>query len=266
MTAFYKSRPLLWRAILALLFAFTYLFVEAHAAPVKKAPKSSKSKPAATYDHSKFDRLLTTAVANGRVDYGKFKDNADFKAYLTGLEGASPSSLGTDEALAFWVNAYNALVIKNVLDNPGMRRPTDVAGFFDKKKFKVAGKMYTLNDIENNVIRKQFKEPLIHFGLVCAARSCPPLLKNAYNGANVRSKLAQNASAYLASQYNRYDAKTNTLTLSKIFEWYKEDFGGDAGLRTFVKKYGTKQMKDGLAASPNATIKYMEYDWTINSR
>jgi len=266
MTAFYKSRPLLWRALLALLFAITYLFVEAHAAPVKTAPKSSKTKQAGTFDHSKFDRLLAAAVANGRVDYSKFKNNADFKAYLASIETASPSSLGNDEALAFWVNAYNALVIKNVLDNPGMRRPTDVQGFFDAKKFKAAGKMLTLNDIENNVIRKQFKEPLIHFGLVCAARSCPPLLSSAYKGSNVKAKLAQNATAYLASQYNRYDAKTNTLTLSKIFEWYKGDFGGDAGIRTFVKKYGTKQMKDGLAASPNATIKYMEYDWAINSK
>jgi hypothetical protein len=219
-----------------------------------------------SFDHSKFNRVLGTAVSNGRVDYAKFRGNADFNAYLASIENARVTSLSTDEQLAFWVNAYNALVIKNVLNNPGMKRPTDVKGFFDAKKFKVAGQMLTLNDIENKVIRPQFKEPLIHFGLVCAARSCPPLLPKAYTGATVRRQLADNARAYLASQYNRYDGTTNTLTLSKIFEWYKEDFGGDAGLRKFAKQYGPRAMKEGLTNSPNAKLAYMEYDWTINSK
>ena len=219
-----------------------------------------------TFDHSKFHRILASSVASGRVDYAKFRGNADFNAYLSSIENARVTSLPADEQLAFWINAYNALVIRNVLDNPGMKRPTDVKGFFDGKKFKAAGRMVTLNDIENKIIRPQFKEPLIHFGLVCAARSCPPLLPKAYTGATVRRLLADNARAYLASQYNGYDRAKNTLTLSKIFEWYKEDFGGDAGIRRFAKEYGTREMKEGLAAAPNAKLAFMEYDWTINSR
>jgi hypothetical protein len=267
MTRFYKSRPLLWRAAAAILFALAYLFVEAHAAPLKIAPTMSTARSATQrgFDHSKFNALLASAVANGRVDYPKFKNNANFNAYLSSLETAKVVSLSADEQLAFWINAYNALVIKNVLDNPGMRRPIDVAGFFDTRRFKVTGKMLTLNDIETS-IRKQFKEPLIHFGLVCAARSCPPLQPAAYTAANVRAQLAHNASAYLASQYNRYDASNRALALSKIFDWYRDDFGGDAGVRTFVKKYGTEGMKQGLAANPNARITYLEYDWNINAR
>jgi hypothetical protein len=268
MTAFYKSQSLLWRALVAILFAIAYLFVEAHAAPsttrAASAP-AAKAKQAA-FDHSRFNAILATAVSGGRVDYAKFKNNASFNAYLASLGTASVASLPGDEQLAFWINAYNAFVIKNVLDNPGMRRPTDVTAFFDVKKFKAAGRTLSLNDIENTIIRKQFRTPLIHFGLVCAARSCPPLLPSAYSGATVRAQLARNASAYLASQYNRYDASTQTLSLSKILDWYKDDFGGEAGIKTFVKQYGTAAMKQALAAGPNVRVGYMEYDWTLNAK
>lgn len=219
---------------------------------------------AAGFDHSKFETVLATAVANGRVDYAKFKASAEFKEYLTALETASPGSLPPNEQLAFWINAYNALVIKNVLDNPGMKKPVDVKGFFDGRKFKVAGKSLTLNDIENTMIRAKFKEPLIHFGLVCAARSCPPLIPHVYTARTVRTQLARNASAYLASKYNTFDPKTSKLTLTKIFEWYKADFGGDAGLKTFVKKYGTAAMK--AAMDGTVTIAFAEYDWTLNAK
>ncbi|HVZ40025.1 MAG TPA: DUF547 domain-containing protein [Candidatus Kapabacteria bacterium] len=229
------------------------------------APAAAKD-AAATFDHSKFDHLLSTAVANGRVDYSKFRNNDDFAAYLKSLETASIASLSSNEQLAFWLNAYNALVIRNVLDNPGMKKPTDVKGFFDAKKFKVAGKMLTLNEIENTMIRAKFKEPLIHFGLVCAARSCPPIKSHAFAGKTVRAQLAANASAYLASSQNRFDEKTNTLSLSKIFDWYRGDFGGDNGLKEFAKKYGTAAMKKGLATPDAVKIAFQEYDWTLNSR
>jgi hypothetical protein len=216
------------------------------------------------FDHAKFGALLATAVANGRVDYARFKNNADFTAYLASLENAQIAAMPANDQLAFWINAYNACVIKNVLDNPGMRKPVDVKGFFDARKFKVAGKQLTLNDIENNMVRAKFKEPLIHFGLVCAALNCPPLLAKVYTGKDVRAQLARNATAYLASRYNRYDSRTGTIMLSKIFDWYKADFGGDSGLKEFLKKYGTAEMKTALAG--NVKIGYLEYDWTLNSK
>ncbi len=251
MTASHKYRPAALRAMPASVVIALALFSQSIAAP-------------ATFDHSRFSRLLSGAVANGRVDYAKFRGNKEFAAYLASIESASVASLSGDEQLAFWINAYNALVIKNVLDNPGMKRPTDVKGFFDGKKFKVAGSSLTLNEIENKMIREKFNEPLIHFGLVCAARSCPPLLPQAYSGATVRSQLASNASAYLASPYNRFDAAGNTLSLSKIFEWYKGDFGDERGVRKFAKKNGTAQMKSSINADTKVT--YMEYDWTLNGK
>lgn len=217
------------------------------------------------FDHSRFDALLRSAVAHHRVDYGSFRGNASFKAYMKSLATANLNRMSTDARLAFWINAYNACVIQNVLGNPKMRKPTDVRGFFDRKKFKVAGRMLTLNNIENDVIRPGFNEPLIHFGLVCAALNCPPLVAFAYTEANVRSTLAQNARSYLASQYNRYDGASKTLSLSKIFEWYASDFGGESGTLRFVSSYGTEQMKQGIAGG-GVKLRFLEYDWTINAR
>jgi hypothetical protein len=217
-----------------------------------------------TFDHSVFNRLLGRSVANGRVYYSYFAGQPLFALYLNSLAAATPDRLSKDDRLAFWINAYNALTIKNVLDNPGMRRVTEITGFFDNKKFVVAGRALTLNDIENKIIRPQFKEPLVHFGLVCAAVNCPPLLSHAYAGKSVRKELADNARAYLASSYNRYDAASKTLYLSKIFEWYREDFGGDAGVRRFVRKYGTPQMQSSVTAT--TPIVSLNYDWALNSR
>ncbi len=219
----------------------------------------------ATFDHSNFNSLLATAVSNGRVNYSAFRNNASFGAYLTSLEGAKVAGLTRDEQLAFWINAYNACVIKNVLDHPGMKKPTDITGFFDATKFRVAGRLVTLNNIENDIIRPTFKEPLIHFGLVCAARSCPPLVNKAYTGTNVRQTLRQNATRYLASNSNRFDVGTKTLWLSKIFEWYAGDFGGTTGTMKFVGQYGTAQMKSAIAGG-GVNVKYLEYDWTLNGR
>ena len=220
------------------------------------------------YSPALFDQLLKKNVSNGRVDYASFSKSAEFVRFLQSLVTANPSKMSKNEQLAFWINAYNALVIKNVNDNPGIKQPLDVDGFFDKKQFAVAGKTLTLNDIENTIIRPTFKEPLIHFGLVCAAVSCPPLITKAYTGENVRSLLAENARNYLAdSKQNKWDGSSSTLSLSKIFEWYKADFGdSDAGLIAFAKQYGPSSMKSGLESESGANVKFLEYDWKLNRK
>ena len=215
-----------------------------------------------------FDALLGTYVSNGRVDYKGLKGNEQFASFLKSLEDATLEGMSQDAQLAFWINAYNASVISNVIAHPGIKGPLEVEGFFDKVTFKVAGKEVTLNDIENTIVRPTFKEPLIHFGLVCAAVSCPPLISNAYTEENVRQELANNARNYLSDkQQNHFDAKTGTLHLSKIFEWYKVDFGGDdAGLIAFAKEYGPEEMKNGLEKAKKVTVAFVEYDWKLNSK
>lgn len=221
-----------------------------------------------SYDPAVWDALLKKYVQNGRVDYAGFRGDARFSPFVASLAAADPAAMSTDEALAFWVNAYNALVIRNVLDHPRITNPLDVPGFFDKITFRVAGRTLTLNDIENSVIRPTYDEPLIHFGLVCAARSCPPLIPSAYTGSNVRTKLAENARAYLAdTRQNRFEESSGTLWVSKIFEWYRVDFGdSDAGIIAFVRAHGPEDLRRRIAAADNLTVKYNEYDWTLNGK
>lgn len=212
-----------------------------------------------------FNSLLGRAVSNRRINYSLFANNPAFDRLIADIAEAELSGLSPNARLAFWINAYNALVIRNVVDNPGISSPMDVPGFFDKHTFTVAGRSLTLNQIENEIIRPEFNEPLIHFGLVCAARSCPPLEPTAYTAAHVRARLADNARAYLASQFNQYDAASNTLRLSQIFEWYKKDFGGsDRGILDFVRKYGPASWKDKVNES--TTVQYLQYDWTLNAK
>lgn len=221
------------------------------------------------FDPGPLDGKLKKYVANGKVDYAGFKSDPEFASIVSAIETADPDAMASDdERLAFWINAYNVIVIKNVNANPGIAQPLDVDGFFDKVKFTVAGKQLTLNDIENTIIRPTFKEPLIHFGLVCAARSCPPLIATAYTAENVRSQLAANARAYLAdAAQNKYVKGTKTLSLSKIFEWYKIDFGNDdAGLIAFAKQYGPEAMVAGLGDGRGVKVKFLEYDWTLNKK
>lgn len=220
------------------------------------------------YEPSRFAALLQKYVAGGRVNYSGFAKNSEFNAHLESLKTVDPGSMSTNEALAFWVNAYNALVIKNVNDNPGMKKPTNVNGFFDRTKFTVANQSLTLNDIENKVVRPKFNEPLIHFGLVCAARSCPPLVPQLYTSSNVRSLLAKNATSYLAdATQNSFDPASGTLRVSRIFEWYIADFGGDHnGIIAFVTKHAPDSMADEISAAESVTVVFNEYDWRLNSR
>lgn len=220
------------------------------------------------FDPGPFDALLRANVADGRVDYKAFAGSTDFANVLSEIETADVGGMSTDEQLAFWINAYNASVIRNVNAHSGIKSPLDVKGFFDKETFKIAGREVTLNDVENTIIRPTFQEPLIHFGLVCAARSCPPLIPTAYTADNVRDLLAENARNYLAdTKQNRFDPKTGVLHLSKIFEWYKEDFGGDdAGLIAFAKEYGPGDMQSGLEKGRKVTVRFVEYDWTLNGK
>jgi hypothetical protein len=117
---------------------------------VVKAPKVKVSAP----DHSGFDALLKKYVtAEGRMKYGDWKANADdmkaLDAYVVWVEGADASKMSKEDALPFFINAYNAIVIQAVLSKypefPGVLK---VDGFFDKTVRKVAGEEHTLNDLE----------------------------------------------------------------------------------------------------------------------
>ena len=183
------------------------------------------------FDHSIFDDLLKKFVdESGMVNYDAFKNNNEFKEYITAIESADISGFIKEEKLAFYINTYNATVIKNVIDHLPIKSPLDVEGFFNKIKHTIAGKEITLDELEHNYALK-IEPVLSHFGLVCAAFSCPKLIKTAYEGESVIKQLEENGRIYFNdSNKNRLDRENNILYLSEIFKWFKD---------SFVKRYGS---------------------------
>jgi len=219
------------------------------------------------FNHSKFDKLLKIYVdEDGKVDYEGFKNCKDYYDYLSAIQSADISALSQAEKLAFFINAYNAIVIKNVIDHFPIISPMDVKGFFNKIKHKVFGKELTLDELEHNYALKI--EPLLtHFGLVCAAKSCPKLLQKAYNGNDIYEQLESNFRSFLNdSGKNRLDRVTKTLYLSEIFGWFKDNFVNKYGsVKEAVAEFMNEEDSEYLMKN-DIKIKYILYNWNLNKQ
>lgn len=221
---------------------------------------------AADVDHSKFDALLKAHVKGQYFDYAGVVGNADLKAYVEMLEKTDPASLPNDKArLAFWINAYNAHTITGVLKHwPGITtvqtaKKPDFA-FFKDKDYTVGGKKYSLNDIENEIIRPTFKDARIHAALNCASISCPPLAPFAFTAAKLDEQLDQVFAAF-ANDTQRNSIGPDGVKLSQIFNWYGVDFqpSVQAYLAKFVKDEAKKK-----ALTEAKSVGFLEYDWNLN--
>jgi hypothetical protein len=219
------------------------------------------------FDHSTFDALLKEFVdESGMVNYQAFVKNQEFASYLTTIEKADISSFTKEEKIAFYINAYNATVIKNVIDHLPINSPMDVDGFFNKIKHTIAGKEITLDELEHKYALK-IEPVLSHFGLVCAAFSCPKLIRTAYEGESVIRQLEENGRVYVNDiDKNRLDKENNILYLSEIFKWFQD---------SFVKKYGSLQetaihfMNDDnrvYLMNKEVSVKYIKYNWKLNTQ
>ena len=235
---------------------------------------------AQTVDHSAFDRLLKAHVVNGLVDYDAFKADPAFAVYLKLLAATNPAALPRNEQLALWINAYNAYTIQLILkhdERESIRNVNKSLGFL---KFKgpwseafavVGGKTYTLDDIEQRTIRPTFKEPRIHFALVCAAIGCPPLRNEAYTGARVDAQLQDQAVTFLTKTptKNRVDVASKTLYRSQVFSFsdYMKDFGGsEAAVGRYIAKFYPAGPERTLLESGDFTVVKTDYDWSLNSQ
>ncbi|MCJ7749788.1 MAG: DUF547 domain-containing protein [Armatimonadetes bacterium] len=239
------------------------------AAETTAAPTASPAgaPTSASFDHTPFDRILQAHVKDGLVDYASLKAEhaADLDEYLQSLADAKGFD-GSDDELAFWLNAYNASVIKGILDRyPNVKSVMDIEGFFDDKRWRAAGRLRSLNGIENEIIRPRFEDPRIHFILVCAAESCPPLPNRAMDGKTLQSQLDRAAKEAIDSiKYVQVDPDAKVLRLTRIMSWYRKDFEADAGsLQAYVLKYIEDPGKSQLQGA-DYTVQFMDYDWALN--
>ena len=266
------TRPFLARLAGALLLLVALPGRPAHAQP----PRAT-----AAFDHGAFDALLRRHVAGGMVDYDAFAASPEFPGYLARLAAFDPASLPAAEQLAFWINAYNAYTIRLIVthgERTSIRNVNKTLGLFKaygpwrEKLARVGGRAYGLDDIEQGIIRKRFREPRIHFALVCAAMGCPPLRSAAYTGAALDAQLDDQARTFLlhSPAKNRVDVGARTVYLSPIvveFRDYLEDFGGThAAVGRFVARYFPAGPERALLESGRFEVVATEYDWTLNSQ
>lgn len=200
--------------------------------------------------------------ANG-VNYQLVKKNmSEIDALYRQLGEVNLGAASAAEKKAFHINAYNLIVIYRVASKYPIGSPMDDPGFFDKVEHRVAGEMLTLNQLEKEKLLKPYGDARIHFVLVCAAKSCPPLANYAIKPSDLESQLntlttkALNDPRWLI--VNRSQKK---VELSRIFEWYQSDFGDSKeAVLQWINKFRAAKIPT------NYTVNYYEYDWALNDQ
>jgi hypothetical protein len=224
--------------------------------------------------HAEWDFILKKYVLEGKVDYNKIIGTpADLKRlndYLTTLGNAEVSLLTRDERLAFWINAYNAFTVKLILNHYPLKSIKDIKDPWKQKLWYTANVKLSLDDIEHIKLRKEFREPRIHFAIVCASIGCPALYPEAFKKNNIEQLLNRVARHFFAERRNFYlktSGKITTIYLNRIFKWFKSDFGKDnKQIVEFIFPYLKKQDRDIIKVSDAFKINYLDYDWTLNDK
>lgn len=236
---------------------------------------------AQSFDHSHrawSDILKSIAKVEGpktTVNYAQLKtDSKALGSYLASISAVSDSefkAMNEAQRLAFLINAYNAFTVQLIVENYPVKSIKDIGGVFSspwkKKFFKLFGKDTSLDNIEHDMIRKDFKEPRIHFAVVCASIGCPALMGQAFTADKLEEMLENGAKLFLSdSSRNRINAAEKKLELSSIFKWYGDDFRKNgATLEDFVAQRITTdpevraQIKDKVLK-----ISFLPYDWNLN--
>lgn len=232
----------------------------------------------------------------GMVDYKGLQANRQpLDRYVSSLAALAPPSYEKwtkEKKIAFWLNAYNGLTLRAIVDHypikkggliSGLRFPNNsirqIPGAWDQLRFTVMGRQMTLDQMEHEVLRKQFNEPRIHMALVCAAKGCPPLRDEPYAGDRLDAQLSDQARTSLSNPERlRIDRKKNSVHLSSIFKWFGADFAGKYTTDQFTQQ--PKDVRPVLAfvshyAGPRDAgylktgkyyIEYLDYDWSLNEQ
>lgn len=202
--------------------------------------------------------------ADGNVNYAAIKRNPlELNGLLKRVESFDAASAKPADREAFYLNAYNLLVIGEVVKRFPLESVQKVPGFFDKNPVKVAGESLTLNELETQKLRQPYSDPRVHFALVCGAKGCPRLSRAAYVGNQLDGQLTVQARKVLQDPaFIRVDAKAHKVQLSQIFKWYEADFKGTGKTGvTYVNQY-----REGKPIPSTYGVDYYAYDWALNSK
>jgi hypothetical protein len=234
---------------------------------------------AAIVDHAAWDGFLARYRVMGedgiaRVAYGAVTpdDRAALDAYVDGLAAVPVSGLNRPEQRAYWVNLYNALTVRLVLDHYPVKSIRDIGalpswlggGPWKQKLVTVDGETLTLDDIEHRILRPIWRDPRIHYVVNCASLGCPDLPAHALTADNAEAVLDQAARAYV-NHPRGVTVRDGRLTVSSIYVWFEADFGGgDTGVIAHLKRYAAPAL--GAQLETVDAIAGDAYDWSLNDR
>jgi len=221
--------------------------------------------------HKIFTDILQKYVTDGFVNYKELAQDQEFETYLNQLSNTDPSKLSEKEELAFWINTYNAFTIKAILDNYPIKSINDIKcgekSVWDENFISINKKKYSLNEIEHKILRVKFNEPRIHFAIVCASISCPELRNESYEADKLDKQLQEQTVKFLRDKKrNSFDLKNKKANISKIFEWFGEDFGkSDKNILMYISNFLPDDVRKDIKQNINEwTISYKKYDWNLN--
>jgi hypothetical protein len=232
--------------------------------------------------HVLYTGLLAAHVVNGRVDYAALRDDPRLHQVIDGLAATDPDTVADDDArLAFWINVYNAYTLLAVAENYPIDSINDLhfggliigqvlnKTVWDREFVAVDDTVLTLDEVEHGIIRKRWDDPRVHFALVCAARSCPRLRSEAYEGATLDAQLDDQARTFLTNPFKNYFVpERHEAHLSRLFDWYGDDFGGDdASKLLYVARYLPADLAADIRAAPDAwDVSYVKWYWELNEQ
>jgi len=223
-------------------------------------------------DYSTFTQVLRENVKNGAVNYKGIKADKRFADFIAILMKTDPNTISGKNRLAFWINVYNAFVLKVVADQYPIKSIMSKTAYalgksnFQKKLVTINGLPYSLNEVENDVIRPM-GDPRIHFAINCAAKSCPSLRAEAFEPARLGEQMDEMARNFINNpEKNSFDFVKKEALVSKIFDWFQEDFKKySTGVPQFISRYlSPEQGKQLLAAGKGFKIKHHDYNWDLN--
>jgi hypothetical protein len=209
------------------------------------------------------DKFLKQNVKNGKVNYQALKSNfADIDRLYNSLMTVDVKHLSENELKAFYINAYNIIVIHQITKYFPLKSALDRNGFFDKVKHGVAGENITLDQIEKVKVIIKYKDPLVHFAFSCAAIGCPELANFAFMPAQVDEQLkARVKNSVNNPDFIKVDDAKKEVNLSMILKWYEKDFLlKSESVIAYINQYRTTKIP------ANYTVNFYSYDWTLNTQ
>lgn len=223
------------------------------------------------YNHSFSDNLekffveanqfMQKHVENGYIHYQAIHNDPSALNSLTEIiSEINLNQLSGDTEKAFLINAYNILVIKQIISHYPVESPMAVEGFFNNIKHQIGSKKVTLDELEKGILLKKYPDSRVHFAVVCAAKGCPKIPDFAFQPEKLDQQLqAVTTNALSDPDFIRIDEDKGRVYLSKIFEWYAQDFKEDfTSLVNYINQFRDKKIPD------NYKVRFYEYDWSLN--